>query len=169
MRNVIIASWITVTLIALFFSLAIISISSAHMSQDAIHWLTKAGFPFLWLIWSIAWLAAIFSSHIPVLEHLQEVFTRDIKRSKMFTWTVVTLLPFIFILYFDVGIVQLLGVAGSLLWWVLFILACLLNIYLHHTQQKVRIIPLIQNDQFRSWVLCILCSVWVLYQILSLY
>ncbi len=169
MRKVIITSWMTVTLIALFFSLAIISLSSIHMSEDGIHWLTKAWFPFLGLIWSIAWLCAIFSSHIPVLEHLQEVFTRDIKRNKTITWSFVTLLPFIFILYFDIGIVELLWAAGSMLGWILFILACLLNIYLHHTQQKVRIIPLIKNDQLRSWILCVLCSIGVLYQILALY
>lgn len=169
MREVIISSWFTVTIIAILFSLAIISITWNNISSDSIYWLFNSWYNILAFIWCIVWLTAMISSHIPILEHLKEVFSRDISLSPLASRIVVTLLPFIIILYFDIWIVSLLGIAWSLLGWILFILVCLLNIYLHTSQQKVTIIPMIKFDYMWSRILCVLCSLWVLYQILSFY
>lgn len=168
-RNVIIASWCSTTLIAITFALAIISLSRYVVSDNGIHGLALSWYSFLAVLWSIAWIAAIFSSHVPILENTQEVCMRDLKMSKLATWIWLTLLPFIIILYVDIGLLDLLWTAWSLLWGMLFLLACLLNIYLHRTQQKVRIIPMIGSDQTWSRILVIVCALWVLYQIASFY
>lgn len=169
MREVILTSWFTVTIVAILFSVAIISISGNQISDDSIHGLFTSWYKILAFIWSLVWLTAMISSHIPLLEHLNEVFSRDVSMSPLATWMTVTLLPFIIILYFDIGLVSLLGIAWSLLGWLLFILVCLLNIYLHTSHEKVTIIPMIKYDYIWSWILLILCSLWVLYQILSFY
>ncbi len=168
-RNVIISSWCATTLIAITFSLAIISLSKYIVSDNGIHGLSLSWYSFLAILGSIAWIAAIFSSHVPVLENTQEIFMRDLNISKLATRMVVTIVPFLIILYIDIGLLDLLWTAWSLLGWLLFFLVCLLNIYLHRTQQKVRIIPMIWSDQIWSWILAILCAIWILYQILSFY
>lgn len=169
MRNVILTSWFTVTILAILFTVAIISMSWEYTSDNSIFWLLHWWHPVLAFIWCIVWLSAMMSCHIPLLQNLKEVFSRDIKMSPLGTWIFITLLPFIFILYFTIWLIDLLWVAGSLLWGMLFILVCLLNIYLHTSKQKITIIPMIRYDYIRSWILCVLCSLWVLYQILSFY
>jgi amino acid permease len=169
MRNVIIASGFAVTCIAIFFWLAVISMSGWNTSENSISWLAQAWITGLWVIGSILWLAAIISSHIPTMEHLEEIFSRDWKYNNTITRVCVALLPFIIILYFNISLLQLLSVAGSLLGWLLFILVCLLNIYLHRSSQKVKVVSLIENDQFWSRCILVLCALWVLYQILSFY
>ncbi len=169
MRNVIISSWFTVTTIAVLFGLAVISISGWSTSPDWISGLAQAWITGLGVLGSVLGLASIISSHIPTMEHLWEIFPRDGKFNTTITWISIALLPFIFILYFDVTLLELLSVTGSLLGWLLFILVCLLNIYLHRSNQKVKIVSLIDHDQFWSRVILVVCSLWVLYQILSFY
>jgi len=168
-REVIIRSWFTVTLIAILFSLAIIVLTGPMISSNSITWLLNAGYPFLWLIWCIMWLTAIISSHIPVIEHLHEIYKRDWKLNTMMSRILLVMVPFIIILYFNIQLGELLSITWSLLWWSLFMFVCLLNIYLHNTKQKIKIIPMIQYDITRSRILLIVCSIWILYQILTFY
>lgn len=169
MRQVILTSGFTVTILAILFALSIISMSWWYISQDSIHWLFHAWYKILALIWCIVWLMAMMWCNIPLMEHLKEVFTRDVWFSRLWSWTTITLLPFVIILYFDIWLVSLLWIAWSLLWWLLFILVCLLNIYLHTSHEKITIIPMLKHDYIWSRILLILCSLWVLYQILSFY
>ena len=168
-RNVIISSGFTVTIIAILFSLAIISLTGPLTSENSIGGLIESGYYILWVLGSIVWLTAIISSHIPVIEHLQEIYKRDWQINRLLRWILIVICPFLIILYFDINLIELLWIAGSLLWWLLFIFVCLLNIYLHRTNQKIKIIPMIENDIMRSRILCILCGIWVLYQILTFY
>lgn len=169
MRNVILASWGTTTLIAILFSISIIALSKYWVTESAISWLSLSWYNVLAILWSLAWIAAIFSSHVPVLENTQEIFIRDLWYSKLKTRIITTMIPFLIILYLDVGLVELLWTAWSLLWWILFFFVCLLNIYLHRTQQKVRIIPMISYDQTWSLILALVCAIGILYQVLTFY
>lgn len=168
-RNVIITSGFCVTILAILFALAIITISWPMISENGISGLLQSGHTVLGVLGSVVWLTAIISSHIPVIEHLQEIYKRDWHINSLLSWILLVLLPFIIILYFDINLIELLGITGSLLWGLLFIFVCLLNIYLHRTKQKIKIIPMIKYDIIRSRILCVLCGVWVLYQVLTFY
>ncbi|MEI7478361.1 MAG: hypothetical protein WCJ81_07995 [bacterium] len=77
--------------------------------------------------------------------------------------------PLLVYLYFDPSIIRVMSIGGSLLGGLLIIFVALMNIYLHKTNQKITIKPMIPHDMFWSWILIFVCSVGVLYQIMTLY
>jgi amino acid permease len=168
-RSVIVSSGVIVTLLALGFAMAVASISGVNTSQDATHGLYTFGWPVLGLIGSIVGLAAIVTSHFPVAEHLKLILTQDWKLQPLMSRCLITIFPCLIYLYFDPSIMQVLGITGSLLGGILFILVALMNIRLHSTQQKVEIISMVDNDLVLSYILLVLCGIWVLYQIITLY
>lgn len=168
MRQVIMASWVTVTMICLFFGLAIISLSGEHISSDSIRWLAMVGGSFLGVVGSLLGVTAITSCHIPMGIHLKEILHRDQKLSGLLSWATITMLPFLVYLYFDPNIIQVLSIAGWILGWLLTIIVAMMNIRLHSTAQKVKIISMIDHDKIRSRVLIVICGVGVLYNIFAL-
>ncbi len=169
MRSVIITSGAVVTLCCIGFGLAVISISSLQTSTDSIQWLYLTWGKFLGFIWSILGCCAITSCHIPMANHLKEIFSRDQKMPILLSRRTITVLPFLIYLYFDPSIIKVLSVTWWLLWGTLTILVALMNIRLHSTKEKVKIIPMISYDQIRSRILIVVCGVGVLYNIFALY
>jgi amino acid permease len=168
-RSVIVSSGVIVTLLALGFAMAVASLSGVNTSQDATHGLYAFGWSVFGLIGSIVGLTAIVTSHLPVAEHLKLIFIQDWKLQPLMARCIITIFPCLIYLYFDPSIMQVLGISGSLLGGILFILVALMNIRLHSTQQKVDIINMLDNDLVLSYILLILCGIWVLYQIITLY
>lgn len=169
MRSVIISSGAFVTICCICFGLAVISISGDHTTSDSVRWLYFMGWKMIWFIGSILWCCAIISCHIPMATHLKEIFSRDQKIPVLLSRRTITVLPLLLYLYFDPNIIKTLSIAWWLLWGTLTILVALMNIRLHSTAQKVKIIPMIAYDQLRSRVLIIVCGVGVLYNIFALY
>lgn len=168
-RNIIWCAGFIVVMCVLAFSLSTISISWQHTTGDAIQGLYIYWGKILGLVGSIIWLTAITWCYVPVSSHLKEILYHDEKLSKVLSWVTIIILPLLIYLYFDPTIVKVLWIAGSFLWWLLTIMVAFLNIHLHRTKQKVKIIPMIQYDQIWSRVLVVVCWAWVLYQIVSMY
>lgn len=168
MRSVIIASWAFVTLCCIMFWIAVLSISWSHTTPDSIQWLYTMGWKYIWFIWSILWCCAIMSCHTPMASHLKEIFSRDQKIPPLLSWQIITLLPLLFYLYFDPSIIKILSSTWGILGWLLIILVSIMNIRLHSTKQKVKIISMISYDQVRSRLLFLISGIGVLYHIFHL-
>ncbi len=168
-RAAIIGSGGMVIILALFFSLAVLAISWTATTDDAITGIWLLWGKWLSFIGSIIGFLAITNSNLMISEHLQKILVKDMWMEKVLSWRTVCILPFLIFLYFDPTLLNIISIWGSLLAWILFILVAILNIYLHNTKQKIKIIPMIKNDQFRSRVMIGVCLLGVIYQILSLY
>jgi amino acid permease len=167
--SIISSSGMLVTSLAIIFTLAVVSLSGPNTTADVTHGLlttqgaARAG------IASIMWLAAIISSHIPVMEHLLDIFVSDAHTSRINGRWILTLLPLLIYLYFDLDFITLLGNVGGILSGLLAMLVCLLNIRLHTTKQKVHTISMLPYDQVWSWVVFCICGIGVLYTIFHLF
>lgn len=166
--SIITSSGMLVTVTAILFSLAIISLSGNGTTDDVARGLLHTHGPILWAIASITGLCAILSSHIPVMNHLTEIFVGDGHTTRIRARRALVALPFLIYLYFDPSFITLLGVVGGLLSGLMAMLVCLMNIRLHTTKQKLHIIRVLPNDQMRSRIVFVVCGVGVLYHILTI-
>jgi hypothetical protein len=114
-------------------------------------------------------LLAISSSHIPIMEHLLDMFVSDGHTSRIRGRWILILLPFLLYLYIDIDVVSLLGSVGGILTGLLAMFVCLLNIHLHTTKQKVHIVRMLPYDQALSWCVFVACGVEVLYNLIHLF
>lgn len=168
MRSVIITSWAFVTICCILFWIAILSISWDLTTTDGIQWLYLSWGKYIGFIGSILWCCAIISCHIPMASHLKEIFSRDQKIPALLSWEIITLFPILFYLYFEPSIIKIISSTWGILGWLLIVIVSIMNIRLHSTKQKVKIIPMISHDQIRSRLLFLIAGVGVLYHIFHL-
>jgi len=167
--SIISASGILVTSLAIIFALAVISLSGTFTSANVTDGLMLSRHQTRAILASIMWLAAIISSHIPVLEHLLDIFVSDAHTTRIRGRWILTLLPVLIYLYFDPDFISLLGNVGGILSGLLAMLVCLLNIRLHTTKQKVHTISMLPYDHIWSWIVFCVCGLGVLYTIFHIF
>lgn len=167
MRSVILGAWLSATLICLFFCFSVLSISGEHTSYDSILGLS-INTPLWGYVGSILWLVAITSSHIAAWVHLQKIIIKDFWAQKSMARTLVALSPFIAFLYFNPNIIDILWIAWGIIWSLLTIFIVFINIRLHRSGQKIKIVSMVEYDQVRSKILIVICIIGIVAQLLSL-
>ncbi len=168
MRSVITTSWFVVTLLCLFFAFSVLSISWENTSYDSILGLSLRS-PIWAFVGGILWIVAITSSHIAAWIHLEKIMIKDFWLQKTIARSLVALSPFIAYLYFNPNIMDVLWIAWGVIWSLLIIFIVFINIRLHRTGQKIKIVSMVHNDLLRSKILIAICCIGIIAQILSIY
>lgn len=167
MRSVILTSGFVVTLVCLFFCLAVLAISWANTTFDSIHGIAAVR-PILGIIGSMVWLFAMISCYTSIGVHVQEILQNDFSLPATDSLLLTILIPFIFFLYFNPNILNMLGIAWGIIGSLLIILIVCVNILLHITWQKMKIVDMLKGDQIRSRILIWMCIIGIIAQIIAL-
>lgn len=167
MRAAILNAGFVVAILCLFFALAVLSLSWENTSTNTILWLF--GISKLWgAIWALLGVFAISSCYSSVATHIQEVGKKDINIASIDSYLLVMLVPFLLYLYFTPDILNMVGIIWWFIWSSLIILLLLINIRLHKTGQKVKIMSMIDHDEKRSRALIVLCIIGIIWQTITL-
>lgn len=167
MRSVILSAWMVVTLLCLFFSLSALTMSWVNTTDNAIYGIIQNK-PAWAIIWGILWTIAMINCYYMVSKHIQEIWEQDLRiKNKQFLFIAV-LLPFLSYLYFNPNLLQMLWTAGGFLWSILIIAVSSINLLLYKTNQKVKILSIINYDKSWSRILILLGAIWIIWGILAL-